>query len=57
MDNYKRKEIEVRKKKAEAAISELELKILEREQDIQRIKEHIKLQETILLESENALKE
>lgn len=57
MDNYKRKEIEVRKKKAEAAISELELKILEREQDIQRIKEHIKLQEAILLESENALKE
>ncbi len=57
MDNFKRKELEVKKKKAEAAISELELKILEREQDIQRIKDHIKLQEQVLLDVEKELKE
>lgn len=48
MDAFKEKELIVKKLKAQAAIAELELKILEREQDIQRIREHIKLQEEIL---------
>lgn len=57
MDNFKRKELEVRRKKAEASIAELEFKILEREQDIQRIRDHIKLQEQVLLDVEKELKE
>lgn len=50
MDAFKKKELEVRKLKAEAAIAELELKILEREKDIQRTRDHIKLQQDVLAE-------
>ena len=42
--------LEMRKKKAEAAIAELLFKIAEREQDIQRIRDHILLQEEQLKE-------
>lgn len=48
MDPFKRKEIELKKIRAEGAKMELEFKIMEREQDIQRMKDHIKLQEDII---------
>lgn len=54
MNALQKKELEVRKLKAQAAIAELEFKIIEREQDIQRIKDHIELQKKILVEVEQA---
>lgn len=44
-------------KKAEASIAELEFKIVERLQDIERMKEHIKLQEEIKKEAQKKLEE
>ncbi len=44
MDNLKKKELIMRRSKAEAAMAELEFKIAEREADIQRMIDHIELQ-------------
>ena len=55
MTLLEKKKQEVKVKKAEAAIAELECKIQERLEDINRMEEHIKLQKDILNEIENEL--
>lgn len=47
-----KKRVEMQAHKAVAVISELEFKILEREEDIQRMKDHIEVQKKIKLDSE-----
>lgn len=44
MNSLDRKKKEVDLKKIDAAVAELEYKIIEREEDIQRMKDHIDLQ-------------
>lgn len=48
MANKEEKEKEVRRLKAQAAIAELEFKIMEREDEIKRIREHIEKQREII---------
>lgn len=50
MDSLKVKEMELQVKRAEVSIAELEFKILEREQDIQRCRDHITLQQNLIKE-------
>lgn len=50
MSDLEAKKLEMRKKKAEAAIAELEYKIAERQEDIKRIQDHIALQKQQLVE-------
>lgn len=51
----KRMKIELDMAKCKAAMMELEYKIMEREEEIERIREHIKLQEERKLELETEL--
>lgn len=55
MKELEKKKLELQFMKASAAKIELECKILEREDDIKRMKDHIKLQEDIILKSKGAL--
>lgn len=48
MDALEKKKKEVGIIKAKAAVAELEMKILERHEDIQRMEEHIKKQNEII---------
>lgn len=49
------KRLEMQGHKAVAVISELEFKIIEREEDIQRMKDHIEVQRKIKLDSDAEL--
>ena len=51
------KRLEMQMAKADAAIAELEFKIIEREEDIQRMKNNIEVQRKVKLDSGEQLKE
>lgn len=55
MNALEKKKKEVQLKQVEASIADLECRILEREEDIQRIKEHLKIQQQKLEEISNEL--
>lgn len=50
------KRVEMQSHKATAVISELEFKIIEREEDIQRMKDHIEVQKKIKSDSDAEFK-
>ena len=55
MSTLKKKELEMRVKKAEAAIAELEFKIEEKLNDIKRMEDHIGLQKELVESSKEEL--
>lgn len=57
MKTIEQKKLEVQLKQADAAIADLECRIMEREEDILRMQEHIKIQEQKKLEILQSLEE
>lgn len=57
MSNLERKKIELELMKLEAARAELEYKVLEREEDIKRIHEHIAIQNEKIKETQAKLED
>lgn len=55
MTDLDKKKLEVRIKKAEAAMADLELRIQERLEDIKRMEEHIQLQKDSINECKREL--
>lgn len=56
MKEIDKKKYELQFKKADTAIAELEYKIAERLEDIERMKDHIKLQKELMGEIQEKLK-
>lgn len=54
--NFEKKEAELKVKKAEAALTELELKIMQRQRDIHRMEEHMELQRQNIEDAKEELK-
>lgn len=57
MSELDMKRLKMQIKKADAAIAELELKIEERNEDIQRMVDHIEVQKKIMVDSAAQLEE
>jgi len=56
LDRIESMKLKLSVSKAKSAIEEIELRILEREIDIDRMREHIELQKAVIAESEAKIK-